>query len=125
MYVRKMQDARMLAMGLLPQEIGPVVYLGHTGHKGSECLQTAKETEKLQVLAVRGIAEVAAPPRNVSGNPVLRQQRKMHLLGTGVLEGCGTICRTAAEISMPWRWPWLQDTPETEVHVPVTLSPSC
>lgn len=72
----------------------------------------------------RGIAEVAPPPRVVSGNPVLRQQWKMHLLGTGVLEGCGMICRTSAsEASVPWRWPWLQDTPETEVHVPVTLSP--
>lgn len=119
-----MQDAGMLSMGLLPQEIRPVVYLGHTGHKGGVCLQTAKETEWLQVLAARGIAEVAPPPRDVSGNPVLRQQRKMHLLGTGVLEGCGRICRTAAEISVSWRWPWLQDTPETEVHMPVTLSPS-
>lgn len=59
----------MLTMGLLPQEIGPVVYLGHTGHKGGECLQTATETERLQVLAAGGIAEVAPPPTDVaSGN---------------------------------------------------------
>lgn len=45
LHVRKMQDARVLSMGLLPQEIGPVVYLGHPGHEGGIGLQTAKETE--------------------------------------------------------------------------------
>jgi hypothetical protein len=100
-------------MGHLPQKAGPVIHLGHAGHKGGERLHKgiemmmARQKGRLQRLLREGSAWSARPRSGTFLEPSLADSRGRTLLpGAGeLLPRCGTFGPLSVRTSVSWRSP--------------------